>query len=716
MSEPRPLADLASIEVTRLRHVGEKRAAALAELGVTSVLDLVTTYPRRYVDRTHRVDLSDLRIGDEVAIFGEVVTCRARTTGQGRAMVQTTVRDGDSTLAVTFFNQAWRAQQLSPGVQALFFGRVSEYRGEPQMTNPLVDVLVGLNGEERDPSRIGRIAPIYPTSSKSRLTSWEMGGFIEESLRRAGDIEDPLDEELRSRLGLLSRHEALHTIHEPESLEAVEAARRRLAFDELLRMQILVGLRRERYRRDHLGVSHPVHPEDLTATSRRDSLVAQFVAHYPYQLTGAQVRVLGEIMNDMSSPAPMHRLLQGDVGAGKTAVALITLLVAVDGGHQGAFMAPTEVLAEQHLVSLRRDVAHLRVADGHGGRRPLRVELLSGRLRPKEREQIATAIARGEVDIVVGTHALISEATTFASLGVVVIDEQHRFGVDQRAALRDKAHDVHADVLVMTATPIPRTAAMVIFGDLELSIIDEAPVGRADIVTQWCGDEEEAWVRVRAEVAAGHRAYVVCPLVEESERVTAANVTDERTRLAMGPLRGCAVGLLHGQMSSAEKEAVMEEFRRGEISVLVATVVIEVGIDVPEATVIVVQDAWRFGLAQLHQLRGRVGRSHRPSWCFLLGEAPSSTARQRLEALVATRDGFALAEIDLELRGAGTIMGARQRGLSDFKVARLSSDGDLVVASRDVADELVRRGEAVAFEREVSALIEADEADYLFSS
>jgi ATP-dependent DNA helicase RecG len=406
----------------------------------------------------------------------------------------------------------------------------------------------------------------------------------------------------------------------------------------------------------------------------------------------------------------MHRLLQGDVGSGKTVVALTTLLAAIDGGRQGALMAPTEVLAEQHLASLRADLAGLTKSDPSvlGGERGLSIQLLTGRVKAKDRQSVLDGVR-------------------FKALGAIVIDEQHRFGVEQRAALRDKGRNhsdeqADPDLLVMTATPIPRTAAMVVFGDLDRSVLDEMPRGRIPIRTEWAkdaGDVERCWQRVREEVSAGRRAFVICPLVEGSERIEATSAVEERTRLALEELRGLSVGLLHGQMKGPEKEAVMAQFRAGELNVLVATVVIEVGVDVPEASVIVIEDAWRFGLAQLHQLRGRVGRASVQSYCYLLGTPPNDEGAVRLQALVDSTDGFALAEIDLDLRGEGTLLGARQRGRSDLRLASLRDDEDLLLAAQRVADSMVRRdgltGEPDMVD-ELRLFVDDEEADYLFKS
>ncbi|MGA2433382.1 MAG: ATP-dependent DNA helicase RecG [Acidimicrobiales bacterium] len=732
-SAGRRLRQLGDVAVTQLRHVGEKRAQALASLGIENVFDLLTVYPRRYIDRTKRVDLSDLTVGEEAAIFGEVTKVSSRRTQQGKVMVEVTVADEGGSLKVVFFNQAWRERQLTLGVQALFFAKVGEYKGQRQMTNPVVDVIVGPSGDERDLSRVGRVVAIYPASGKAGLTSWEIGGFVEESLRRAGPLLDPLPISVREELDLVDRTQSYWGIHLPVDLADVAPARRRLVFDEFLRLQLLLALRRRRLEQSATGIRHPISLEDLDVATgsspSSSSLVRRFLAGHHFVLTAAQRRVLGEIVHDMASPLPMHRLLQGDVGSGKTVVALTTLLAAIDGGRQGALMAPTEVLAEQHVASLRRDLEGLTVHDARvlGGERPLSVQLLTGRLRARERAAVLEGLYDASVDIVVGTHALLTDDVRFKALGAIVIDEQHRFGVEQRATLRDKGKQhsderADPDLLVMTATPIPRTAAMVVFGDLDRSVLDEMPVGRRPIITTWARNERavhECWQRVRDEVASARRAYVICPLVEGSERVEATSAVEERTRLALGELRGLSVGLLHGQMKGPEKEEVMDQFRRGELNVLVATVVIEVGVDVPEASVIVIEDAWRFGLAQLHQLRGRVGRGEAQSYCYLLGTPPNDEGVRRLQALVESNDGFALAEVDLDLRGEGTLLGARQRGRSDLRLANLRRDEELLLAAQRVASALVAldglSGEPELVD-ELRLFVDDDEAHYLFKS
>jgi ATP-dependent DNA helicase RecG len=729
----RRLRELGDVPVDKLRHIGEKRAAALESMGIANVFDLLTVYPRRYIDRTRQVDLSDLSVGDEAAVFAEVTKVSTRRTRQGKVMVEVTVSDGGESIKIVFFNQAWRERQLLVGVQALFFGKVGDYRGQRQMANPVVDVIVGATGEERDPSRVGRVVAIYPASGKAGLTSWEMGGFIEESLRRAGRLLDPLSEAQRAPLDLIDRTSAYWGIHLPENFGDQIPARRRLAFDEFLRLQLILALRRRRLEETAAGIRHAIDLEDLdvapgSTVAREDTLVRRFLGGHRFTLTAAQRRVLDDVARDMIGPLPMHRLLQGDVGSGKTLVAVTAMMGALDGSRQSVLMAPTEVLAEQHLASLRRDLSGLMLDDDAvlGGEREVSVQLLTGRVRAKERQAILGGLARGAVDIVVGTHALLSDDVRFRSLGLIVIDEQHRFGVEQRSRLRDQGRErsdegADPDLLVMTATPIPRTAAMVLFGDLDVSVLDELPAGRRTIETTWVREDADVascWQRVRDEVAAGRRAYVICPLVEGSDKIEATSAVEERTRLATHELRGLAVGLLHGQMKSDEKELVMNQFRAGEISVLVATVVIEVGVDVPEASVIVIEDAWRFGLAQLHQLRGRVGRAQFQSYCYLLGTPPNEDGEARLNALVATNDGFALADVDLEMRGEGTLLGARQQGRSDLKLAKLKSDEELLVGAQVLAASMVESDDEslAAMEDELRLFVDEDDATYLFKS
>jgi ATP-dependent DNA helicase RecG len=696
---------LAALDVTELRGVGTQKAKALVEMEIETVLDLVMHYPRRYIDRTQQAEIKELRPGHEVMVLAAVKRVSKRRTRQGRSLVEVDVFDGSGYLKVTFFNQPWRERQLSVGTEAVFFGKVDLYKGRKQMTSPVVD-LIG--------DQTGRIVPIYPQSEKAGLTTSELSGWVDEALRRVPEFVDPLPESWRDRLDLTDRTWAFGAIHHPESMGEAQAARKRLAFDELLRLQTTLVMRKRAVERESKGIRHVVDGE----------LVPRFHAALPFPLTNAQRRAIAEIADDLAGPHPMHRLLQGDVGSGKTVVAVSALLMAVQGGYQGALMAPTEVLAEQHFLGIRALLADLQVPDSGGSLfadRPLRVELLTNRTTATERVRLHEALLDGGVDILIGTHALITEGVAFKALGAIVIDEQHRFGVEQRAALRGKGDD--PDVLVMTATPIPRTAAMTVYGDLDMTVLDELPPGRTPVRTEWArGDLEEAaaWAKVQTEVAAGHQAYVVCPLIDESEKIQARSATEEHDRLQAEVFPDLRLGLLHGQMPSKEKESVMADFRRGELDVLVSTTVIEVGVDVPNATVMVIESADRFGIAQLHQLRGRVGRGADVSWCYLLGESGTPEGEARLQAMVRTTDGFELAEVDLELRGEGAILGTRQKGRSDLRLASLRRDKDLVAQAREVAFDIVDADPMLQanpdLADEIGLLIDEEEAAFLFKS
>lgn len=709
---PLTFADLRAIEVTRLKGVGPSLARRLAQIGIENVLDLLQHYPRRWVDRTKRADIADLRVGEEATVDAEVRTVRSRRTRQGRVLVEAVVSDGTSLLNVVFFNQPWREKQLAVGTEAAFFGRLEVYRGRRQMTNPVVDVIGRANAAD---DKTGVIVPVYPQSGKAEVFTWQLRGLVADALARcaARGFAEPLEEDLLGRHDLVTRDVALRGIHRPGSMEELNRARRRLVFDEFLRMQVGLVARKRRIEAERSGIRHVVDGPLLRA----------FLGRLPFPLTGDQRRAIDEILADMASPAPMHRLLQGDVGSGKTVVALAALLAGVQGGYQGALMAPTEVLAEQHHLGSLRLLDGLTVpAEGSLlGERPVRVELLSNRTTAAERRRIAAGLASGEIDLLVGTHALLYGDAEFARLGVVVIDEQHRFGVEQRALLRGKGDE--PDVLVMTATPIPRTAAMLVYGDLDRSELREMPPGRTPITTQVVGpnplDQAAAWGRLRSEVEAGRQAYVVCPLVEDRGRVEARAATAEYERLQAEELAGLRVGLLHGQLPARDKEAVMEAFRGHRLDVLVATTVIEVGVDVPNATVMIVQDADRFGLSQLHQLRGRVGRGGGASWCFLFADPSTPEGEERMRAMAESTDGFLLAEKDLGIRGAGEVFGERQSGFSDLKLGRIPRDEPVVVQARRAAEEILDADPDLARHEQLRAEVEdllGDAVEFLFKS
>ena len=701
------LRELKERPVTDLHGVNSRKAEMLQKIEVRSVLDLITVYPRRYIDRSKQTTIADLTVGEEGMVLVTVAKVATRRMRNRRSLVEITVEDETGRMRLVFFNQPWRSKQLTEDKEVIIFGRLDLYQGNKQMTNPIVD-LVG--------DRTGRIVAVYPQSEVAGVQSWDLDALVAEALRRVMKVrgfEDPVPKEIRENYRLVDRSTAFLQIHRPGSMQEVAEARRRLVFDELLRIQLELVQRKVQLERSTKGISH----------NASGFLTTAFHEQLPYTLTGAQKRVIDEILTDLKKGLPMHRLLQGDVGSGKTVVAVTALLSAVQGGHQGAFMAPTEVLAEQHYLGISDLLQNMNVEDDSTllGQRPLRVELLTSSASSSQRKLIVEKLANGGVDIVVGTHALIQDEISFSSLGVVVIDEQHRFGVDQRAALREKQSDGMApDVLVMTATPIPRTAAMTVYGDLDVSILDEMPLGRTPIETFWIKEEQAAWESIREEVKEGKQAYVVCPLIDESDSLNVRSAEETFTRLSEEVFSDLRVELLHGRIKSDEKNQVMEKFRQGETDILVATTVIEVGVDVPNATVMVVLDAYRFGIAQLHQLRGRVGRGSSSSACFLVGDAGTAIGEERLKALVQTTDGFELAEVDLELRGEGTIMADRQKGRNDLRLASLRRDREWVEIAREVAIGIVSGdpdlNSHVGLRNEISAVLEESDGEYLLKS
>jgi len=678
VTDPISLRELDAIGVDRLQGIGEQRRTSLEEAQIHSIFELLTHYPRRYIDRSHEAKLADVQPGQEAMVVGDIESVTSRRTRNRKPIVEASLSDETGTMDLVFFNQAWRAKQLSQGLTVALFGKVDRYRGRLQMTNPLVD-LVG--------DRTGRIVAIYPQSNKAGLTTWDIGRWCTEALRRCQtrQIADPIPENFRDKMGLVDRMSAFEAIHQPSSMSEVVGARDRLVLDELLRVQLVLRMRKMRRLHHALGVKH----------SNQGDLPDQFIRGLPFDLTAAQQRTIAEVSADLESDQPMHRLLQGDVGAGKTLVAMYAMLMAVANGHQGALMAPTEVLAEQHYLNLFELAKHLEIPDESTltGKRPLSIKLLTNGVAGTDRSQILKGMHDGSVDLAIGTHALIQDGVNFSSLSVVVVDEQHRFGVEQRSVLRERGRpdERFPHLLVMTATPIPRTAAMTVYGDLDVSTLNELPPGRSPIATRWVSDElVSVWEHVRSEVDQGRQAYVVCPLIEESDKLGASSAEKTRQELAEGELSELRVGILHGRLSASEKQQTMDSFREGDLDVLVATTVIEVGVDVANATTMVILSADRFGIAQLHQLRGRVGRGSHDSTCFLVTtEEVSSDADARLRALEESTDGFALAERDLELRGEGTIFEQRQSGRNDLKLASLARDRIWVERARALAAELV---------------------------
>jgi ATP-dependent DNA helicase RecG len=688
------LSRLTEKSVTEIKGIGKEKIRPLVDAGIITVADLLHHLPRTYVDRSDRPPLARVPLGTEVTIIAEVQTIATRRPKTKLSITEARISDDTATLKVVWFNQPFRTKQLPPGTEAAFSGTVESYRGHLQMSNPVVGVL----NNDRTSLHTGRIVPIYPQVGK--VKPFEFIDWIAIALRRASPIPDPVPDVLLAEHGLTSRDEAYARIHFPDDLGQVVPARNRLVYDELLRLELALALRKRRQTEEATGFAHHSNGE----------LAERFIAGLPYELTDAQRRVIGEIVADLREAHPMHRLLHGEVGSGKTVVAVATLLYGVEGGWQGAIMAPTEVLAEQHFLGVTGLLhqaglspepfsapSELGMESLFGSDGPaVHIGILTGstasaNYRPDiTRAELLDDAATGQVDILVGTHALIQEGVHFARLGVAVVDEQHRFGVAQRVLLKEKADSIEPDLLIMTATPIPRTLSMTLYGDLDISGLDEMPPGRSPVKTKLMGraQESRAWKLIEEEVKAGRQAFVVCPLVEDSPKVEAASAKAEHERLS-ALLPGLRVGLIHGQLRPADKEEAMAAFRAGEIDVLVSTTVIEVGIDVPNATVMVIEDADRFGLSQLHQLRGRVGRGSHPGTCLLISDADSEDAAERLAAMVATNDGFELAEADLRIRGQGTVFGERQSGMADLRIADLFRDFELLVAARRDAFAIV---------------------------
>ncbi len=655
-SAPAPEELLAPVET--LPGVGAAVRRKLGRLGVATVGDMLSLCPRRYERPVAERTIAQL-FGDEEAVL-DVVVRRASGRRRGRLHILTAhVSDATGEIRATWFNQPWLEARLTPGARLRIRGRQNRY---------------GFQVESYDlggPDATADFAPVYPSTAD--LAQRTLRQVAEAALAWVHASGDPLPAIVRAELRLPLRRDALVALHRPLAESDAEVGRRRLALDELVVLQL--ALRRRAAERETL-VAEPLPVAGPLVDRYREVL--------PFILTSAQERAIAEIDGDLGRATPMQRLLQGDVGSGKTAVALYALLRAVESGRQGALMAPTETLAEQHFLTVEG------ICDVLG----VRVALLTSSLRVREREATRQLLASGDVQLVVGTHALIQQDVAFANLAVAVVDEQHRFGVEQRAAL---AQERSPHVLHMTATPIPRTLALTVYGDLAVSEITAPPADRKPIVTAWVTEDRssEAYTRLRRHLDAGRQAYVVCPLVEGSETTLARAAEEEAARLRAGELRGYRVGCVHGRLKTAERRAVMASFAGGELDVLVATTVIEVGVDVPNATIMIVQEADRFGLAQLHQLRGRVGRGAEQSYCLLVSRGRdelSETAVERLEALVSTTDGFELAERDLEIRGEGQLVGARQSGLTDLRFTRLRADRDLLEEAKSIAETLSDEG------------------------
>jgi ATP-dependent DNA helicase RecG len=671
---PDSRADPLDTPLARAPGVGSSLAATIeSAFGYRTVRDLLEHYPRRYLTRGDLTDLAHAKAGADITLVGTVKGIARKQPRRNLKILEIRVGDRGGAWVCTWFNQPWHAAKLPVGTMAAFSGKLVWKVGRLTMANPGYEVL----REGDDPEGFANeIIPVYPANKD--VSSGRLRRAIGGLLAAFGQVPDFVPEGLRRAHRLRDRSQALAAIHRPADMAAVHRARERLVYDELFVLQVGLALRRR-------AVASQEHGHQL---QRDGELTKTLISSLPFRLTRAQSRSIAEIGADLGRSRPMHRLLQGDVGSGKTVVSLWALLAAVQSGFQGAIMAPTEVLADQHFLNLRALLEPL--GEGGGLFGGPRVAVLTASVTGSARERLLGEIASGEVDIVVGTHALLSEGVNFGRLGTVVVDEQHRFGVHQRVRLREKGDQPH--VLIMTATPIPRTLALTLYGDLDVSTLDQLPPGRTPVATHVVADpvlRERAYQRVREEAAAGHQAYVVCALKDESDKLEVRSAKAEAERLRAEVFPELRVGLVYGDMPARQKEATMDAFRAGEVDVLVSTTVIEVGVDVPNATVMLVEDADRFGLSQLHQLRGRVGRGQAPGVCILFADPQTDEGRARMSAIARTTDGFELANEDLRIRGEGTLFDARQSGLSDLKLARLVEDFEWVRKARSDAFALV---------------------------
>jgi ATP-dependent DNA helicase RecG len=683
--------------------VGDRTAKVLdSTFSIKSVGDLMRHYPRRYMVRGELSDISVLREGDETTILAQIYAVNKRPLRGGKgSILEVVVTDGTDKLSLTFFNQAWREKDLKIGRQGLFAGKVGVFNNKKQLAHPDYELIPdGSDVDSAVEGFAGKYLPVYPASAK--LPSWKISQCAQLAIGALDEIADFLPETIRAKHDYPSLHQALVQLHQPADLDHAENARERLTFDEAFLLQSLLVLRR-------------IELKKLNSTSRKATaggLLDAFDNRLPFQLTAGQIAVCKEIEADLAQPHPMHRLLQGEVGSGKTIVALRAMLAVVDSGGQAALLAPTEVLAAQHLRTIQKLLGDLAQGGMLGGSEvATQVTLITGSQNAAARKEALALAASGDAGIVIGTHALLGEKVAFKDLGLIVVDEQHRFGVEQRDALKEKAV-LPPHLLVMTATPIPRTVAMTVFGDLDVSTLRELPLGRQPITTHVVPVKEKpnylerAWQRIKEEVQQGHQAYVVAPRIsadpdadanadldflfgEESDQIS--SVEELAPLLHSGALQGLKIAVLHGRLPAEEKEATMQAFSQGEIDVLVSTTVIEVGVDVPNATIMVIMDADRFGVSQLHQLRGRVGRGTSPGLCLLVTNCEEeSSARERLNAVAGTLDGFELSRIDLEQRREGDVLGANQSGTqSHLRLLRVLRDEDLIEQARNDAEELI---------------------------
>ena len=720
---------MADLESKLSSVIGDRTAKVLTDtFDIRTVGDLMRHYPRRYLVRGELSDISELVEGDEVTILAEVLSSTNRPLrGRKGSIFEVVVTDGTDKLSLTFFNQAWREKELKAGRQGLFAGKVGVFNGKKQLAHPDYEMIPDGNDVDAAASSFaGKYLPVYPASAK--MPSWKISKCVEMAIDSLDEVEDFLPEHIRSSFGYPTLHQGLVQLHRPADLDSAESARERLTFDEAFLLQSLLVLRRNELRK-------------LNTASRKvikGGILDSFDASLPFQLTGGQKSVCAEIEADLAQDHPMHRLLQGEVGSGKTIVALRAMLAVVDSGGQAALLAPTEVLAAQHLRTIEKLLGPLAQGGTLGSQEgATQVTLITGSQNAAARKAALALAASGDAGIVIGTHALLGEKVEFKDLGLIVVDEQHRFGVEQRDALKEKAQKP-PHLLVMTATPIPRTVAMTVFGDLDVSTLRELPLGRQPITTHVIPVMEKptylerAWARIQEEVGQGHQAYVVAPRIAAgsdenadidflfgTESSDIASVEELAPRLHGGDLAGLRVAMLHGRLSSEEKESTMKAFAAGEIDVLVSTTVIEVGVDVANATIMVIMDADRFGVSQLHQLRGRVGRGTSPGLCLLVTNAIAETpARERLDAVAGTVDGFELSRIDLEQRREGDVLGASQSGTqSHLRLLRVLRDEELIEKARTAAQDLIATSLDLtsypALKKELSAMANDMAVDYL---
>ena len=692
---------MASLDSKLVNVVGDRTAKVLdTTFGYKTIADLIHHYPRRYLVRGELSDIAELKEGDEVTVLAEVFSSSSRKLHARKgSILEVIVTDGSAKMSLTFFNQAWREKDLRVGRQGLFAGKVGVFNGKRQLAHPDYEMIPDGNDVDSAVAEFaGKYLPMYPASAK--LPSWKIAQCINLSIGALDEIADFMPEKILTERSYPSLQQAIVQIHNPVDLDSADKSRARITFDEALLMQLLLLERRAELRA-------------LKAVARRpksSGILTAFDASLPWQLTPGQVQVSAEIESDLAAAYPMHRLLQGEVGSGKTVVALRAMLAVIDSGGQAALLAPTEVLAAQHLRTIEKLLGPLAQGGMLGGSEvATKVTLLTGSQSAAARKEALAMAASGDAGIVIGTHALLSESVTFNDLGLIVVDEQHRFGVEQRDALKAKAVNP-PHLLVMTATPIPRTVAMTVFGDLDVSTLRELPLGRQPITTHLVPTIEKptfldrAWERIREEISQGHQAYIVAPRISAGTSEDAdldflygeaspdiASVEDLGPKLQSGPLKGLRIAPLHGRQSSEVKNATMQAFAQGEIDVLISTTVIEVGVDVANATVMVIMDSDRFGVSQLHQLRGRVGRGTSPGLCLLVTSAePESPARERLDAVSKTQDGFELSRIDLEQRREGDVLGASQSGSrSHLRLLRVLRDEALIESARESAAELL---------------------------